>query len=55
MSIILLPLKSNCKEESEESLDNPLPNSLMFLILLLLKSNFKEESEESLDNSLPNY
>ena len=54
MSIMLLLLKSNSKEESEESLDNQLPNSLMSIILLTRKSNFKEESEDSLDNPLPN-
>ena len=54
--MLKIPLLSrfNSKEESEESLDKLLPNSIMFIIQLELKSNFKQESEESLDNPLPN-
>ena len=54
MFLNLLLFRFNSKEESEESLDNPLPNSLMSIILLRLISNSKEESEASLDNPLPN-
>ena len=41
--------KYNVKDESNESLDNPLPNSKMFSILLLLKFNYKDESVNILD------
>ena len=51
---ILLKLRFNVKNESEECLDNPLPNYLMFLILLPLRFNVNDESIESVDNPLPN-
>ena len=51
---ISLHLKSNYKDESDESLDNPLTNSEIFEILLSLKTNLKDESDERLDKQLTN-
>ena len=53
MSLILLYFKSNFKEESDESLDNPLPNSSMFAISFLLKFNVNDESELNFDSPIP--
>ena len=41
--------------DSDDSLDNPLPNSKLCSILLIPKANVKDESYESLDNTLPNF
>ena len=52
---ISLHLKSNYKDESDESLDNPLTNFEIFQILFSFKTNFKDYSDESLDNPFPNF